>query len=443
MNIHGDSGPMQDKTKSVGLHDDTVWKEFVANVTLGCTNALNRKAQQAEVDNTQYKCFLDDVAKQLGITGAGLKPMLGTKPLEITKTSFLHKRGKSLPVYLEDVVQSVREFQEGTHLREISLAEAIVANELADGDDAPQLAKTALEGDKAITLNITQAYRKADQCNQKDVPADVLDVINSDLKRLIDKCKATLAKAVAAQLMAQYTLAMRQLVETLDSNSDYSSLTFDQMNEAIKACIHEREPSTEIDTLIVEADNSTAAAPSTRKAPAAAAPAAAAAEAEDAPDPIIDVDRKTAALPLAGGEHQSEDGPPCDGELAGPTNGTVTAPRLGTPCTPRDNASSTADSSPSSSASDGRADAKVAISAKEKDLVMNQLFDDADEIPTTPRSPPRGGGGTKRDASQELGRSQDRSQDRSQGPSQDEIYGECDGNLAYQDHQFWLGQDEQ
>jgi hypothetical protein len=366
-----------------------VWRDFVTNVTSGCQRDLNRKAQQAEVDNTQYKCFLDDVAKQLGITGAELKPMLGTKPLGITKTSFFQKRGKSLPVYLEAVVQSVSEFQEGAHLREISLAEAIVANELADGDDAPQLAQTELEGDKASTHNITQAYRKADQCSQKDVevPADVLDVINSDLKRLIDKCKATLAKAVAAQhaskLMAQYTLAMRQLVETLDSNSDYSSLTFDQRNEAIKACIHKREPSTEIDTLVVDADNSTAAASSTRKAPAAVAPAVAPAVAAGAPERIMAVAGNTTALP----------------DL-----------RIGTPGTPRDD--------------------------------MNQLFDEDVSVTTTPRSPSRDGGRPKRGASQSL----DRSQERQQSVAYGTWVAVDDANASdkpFVDEEFWGAQGEQ
>ena len=249
---YGELGPMGDKTKSVGLHDKDTWAGFVADVTRQCRHATNLKAKQAGVDNKAYKCFLDDVASQLGITPGVLKPMIGTKPLGITKTRFLNKRAKCLPEYTTEVVQTVTAYCEGNDLRQERLAEAIVATGLADGDDAPQLAQTELQGDKGSTREITEAYRKADQClgNASYVPADVAAVITSDLEDLIGKYKDTLAKAVAEQHarspMMQYAIALRETGDTLDSDPHYATLTLAQRNEAIQRCLRKTEPSTEI-----------------------------------------------------------------------------------------------------------------------------------------------------------------------------------------------------
>ena len=113
----------------------------------------------------------------------------------------------------------MNDFRRGTGIRLDRLAKAIVARGLADADVAPQLALNVLEEDKMSTFQITEAYRKEDQCKTKDVevPSDVRSVILADLDRLIAMCQTTHDKAVAAQqaseLMVQYILDLKGCIE--------------------------------------------------------------------------------------------------------------------------------------------------------------------------------------------------------------------------------------
>ena len=403
---HQNLEPMTDKNNSVGFHDKDVWNNFVDTVTALCKHSANEKARQDETESKEFACFLAAVAVELDMTPDQLRPFLGTKPLQITKATYLKKKkSPCLALYQNEVQTQVNDFRRGTGIRLDRLAKDIVARGLTDADVAPPLALNVLEEDKMSTFQITEAYRKEDQCKTKgvEVPSDVRSVILADLDRLIAMCQTTHDKAVAAQqaseLMVQYILAVKGCLETLDSNPAYADLTVDQKNTGLKACVRTHEPSTEIPPLIDDAYNSTADASSTRKA--AAVELVTVAKDEE----VRMVQPATTAV-----QHETTAVQP------EPTS-------MPTPDTPR--GGNTSSSSSSSDDDDDEDDQKKhrqmpaadvpaaeeagaqpeagppdAISAEECQTIRTELFGEADDTP---------GGGTKREASNSLGRSPNRS----------------------------------
>ena len=248
----GNLGAMKDTKQSVGYHNEDVWNKFVDAVTARCKHYTNDKARLDEIECEAFACFLADVAIGLGMAQDELKPFTGTKPLGITKAAYAKKKFPCQATYQTEVEQAVIDYRTGTLIRLHHLELALIADELATGDDAHDIAKTMLKGEKQTTLQISDAYRKADQCiNRKSVvPMDVAAVITNDLKGLISKCKDTQAKAVAEQracgLCIQYTLAIMQTIDALNSNPHFEELTPEQRSAAIKACLGMSETLTEI-----------------------------------------------------------------------------------------------------------------------------------------------------------------------------------------------------
>ena len=51
-----------------------------------------KEARQDETESKEFACFLADVAVGLDMTPDQLRPFLGTKPLHITKATYLKKK---------------------------------------------------------------------------------------------------------------------------------------------------------------------------------------------------------------------------------------------------------------------------------------------------------------------------------------------------------------